>query len=411
VTRHTALGSASPDLAWVADVLWGGSPFGVSLGEIPGDREIVEAYVVVPNAARPRLLLPVERRPALGAARAGARLRGWRMRAERAAVAALARGRVVGLAFRDRLTVHADAGASAAGGLLADELAEVLGQRVWLAVNVRPPSPYRKPVVQAVAGDGRVLAYAKVAWSGLTDGNVRAEARALRAIEACERVAAPRIIGESQWRDHTVLVTAAMPRELRRLATRPPSVDVTREVAGVRGLIESRYSDSAIRGRLRERLERTRSVDPLPAVGAAVLDLLNVLDGSGGVDVVAGAWHGDWSPWNLALHRGRVWAWDWEYSRGDVALGLDIPHFHLQVAFIARRRGFAASLSAAHDAAAADLSELGWDERGRALVRGLHVAEVALRYLEAEAHGARAHPRFVAEAVATLRAETDRAAP
>jgi hypothetical protein len=384
----------------------------VSLGEVAADRRVVEAYIVVPDAARPRLLLPIERRPAFGAARAGARLRGWRMRAERAAVAALALSGVVRLGFRDRLTVHADATVSASHRLLADELTQLLGERVWLAVNVRPPSPYRKPVIQAIAGDGRVLAYAKVAWSELTDGNVRAESRALRAVESCERVAAPRVIGEARWRDHPVLVTAPMPRALRRFrsTTRPPSPDVTRDVAGVRGLVETSYAGSTVRARLRERLERARRVDPLPSVGAAVDDLLAALDASGGVDVVAGDWHGDWSPWNLALHRGQVWAWDWEYSRGDVPLGLDLPHFHLQVAFIARRQGFAASLAGAHDAAAADLSELGWDERGRGLVRGLHGAEVALRYLEAEANGARANPRFLAEAVATLRAEADRAA-
>jgi hypothetical protein len=412
VTGHTDLGSASPDLAWVADVLWRESGVvGVSLGDAPAWAQTLEAYAVVPSATRPRLLLPIERVPAFGAARAGARLRGWRMRAERAAVAALARGGLVRVVFRDRLTVFGEAGATAARRGLVAELTDVLGERVWLAVNVRPPTPYRKPVIQAVARDGRVLAYAKVAWSELTDRNVQAEGRALQAIQSCERVAAPRVLGETRWRGHTVLVTAPMPRGLRRFGTtRPPSVGVTRDVAGIRGLEESAYSASAVRARLRARLERVRTVDALPAVAAAVSEVLDALDTAGHVDIVGASWHGDWSPWNLAIGGDRVWAWDWEYSRGDVPLGLDIPHFHLQVGFIARRRSYAASFADAHDAAGGDLSELGWDERGRALLRGVHGAEVALRYLEAEANGARANPRFVAEAVPALRAEADRAA-
>jgi hypothetical protein len=291
-------------------------------------------------------------------------------------------------------------------------LGDLLGERVSIAVNVRPPGPYRKPVVQAVARDGRVVAYAKVAWSRLTDVNVGAERDALRAAASCRHIGAPRVMGELDWRDHVVLVTAPMPGTLRRFPSerRPPSVEVTSEVAALRGSVTARFDRSGARARLHERLAPMVAVGVRPPIAGGLSDLLDALDASGGTDVPTGSWHGDWSPWNLGMDGHRVWAWDWEYSRTDVPLGLDIPHFHLQVGFIARRWGFADSLDRAHGAAAADLSDLGWDRSGRRLLRGVHVAEIALRYLEAEANGARANPRFVAEAVPTLRAEADRAA-
>ena len=408
MSRATGLTAAHPDLAWVADVLWGPDAL-VSLGTARAAPEL-ETYLIVPSARRPRLLLPADGHAAFGAARAGTRLRPPRVRAERAAVAWLARARVDRFVFRDRLVVHDTP--PGADRRLVDALGDVVGERVSIAVNVRPPGPYRKPVVQAMTRDGRVVAYAKVAWNRLTDVNVGAEAGALRAVAASRQISAPRVIGELEWRDHVVLVTAPMPRMLRRFPSEhgPPGPEITHEVATLVGSATSRFDRSGARARLRDRLASVVASGVRPAVTEGVSDLVDGLDTSASTDVAVGSWHGDWSPWNLALEGARVWAWDWEFSRADVPLGLDIPHFHLQARFIGRRRGFAESVDRAHIAAAPALSELGWDRTGRRIVRGVHVAEIALRYLEAEANGARANPRFVAEAVPTLRAEADRAA-
>ena len=43
-----------------------------------------------------------------------------------------------------------------------------------------------------------------------------------------------------------------------------------------------------------------------------------------------GAWHGDWAPWNMAAHDGRVMLWDWERFETDVPVGFDALHFELQ---------------------------------------------------------------------------------
>jgi len=52
------------------------------------------------------------------------------------------------------------------------------------------------------------------------------------------------------------------------------------------------------------------------------------------------AWHGDWSPWNMAWRRRRVQLWDWERFETGVPVGMDRLHYVLSA--LARTEGFTA---------------------------------------------------------------------
>ena len=401
---------AGPDLVWLCEVLWGGLPgVRVVLGDGPPGARVLERYAVVPSTTRPRMLLPVVGRAAWAAAKGGRATRSPSASRQRVAAGLAARAGVGRAAF-DRLTVLVTDDPGVVEDGLAGALGRTVGQEVLLAVNVRPPSPYRKPVAQAVTSDGRVLAYAKISCNDLTAANVEAEARALVAAAEIRAVRAPALLALTAWRERPVLVTAPMPATLRRLDPRrsvpPPAA--TGAVAGLFGISQMPYGSGPIRARLVARFGDARESGALPEVAGALGDLLDAADACGGVPLTVGAWHGDWSPWNLAWQGSQLWAWDWEYARADVPLGLDLPHFGFQTAFIGARRGLAVSFGSARTAAAAGLGALGVEGAARELTFALHVAEVALRYLEAEAQGVEANPRFVQEAVPVLRAEADR---
>lgn len=396
----------SEDLAWVADVIWGGSEgVEVCLGSAPHGRVPIETYRVVPGRRAPRLLLPVDPRMAWAAARDGRATRSRRASSQRTLAGIAARaGR---LALRDKLTVHAEPGAQAR--TLAAAMGEVVGARVGLAVNVRPPGPYRKPVAQVIDGGGRVLAYAKVAWNDLTDVNVKAEADALEAVgRSGAAVGVPSVKAMLSWKGRTVLLTDPMPAGLRRFHGMAPDPSVVAGIAAAGGVVEQSLGDGRVLERLRARLVGARGA--LPAVAEATGQLLDALGTDAGVIVPTGRWHGDWSRWNLGTFGERLWAWDWEYSRTGVPLGLDLPHFHFQSAFIAQRRDLGAAFDHARAKGSGELSAIGLGPDAIRVVLGVHAAEVALRYLEAEAAGARANPRFVREAVPVLRAAADRVA-
>ena len=50
-----------------------------------------------------------------------------------------------------------------------------------------------------------------------------------------------------------------------------------------------------------------------------------------------GAWHGDWTPWNMSRRRGRLQLWDWERFETGVPLGLDRCHYAVNA--VTRRDG------------------------------------------------------------------------
>ncbi|OLT27979.1 hypothetical protein BJF79_42195 [Actinomadura sp. CNU-125] len=61
---------------------------------------------------------------------------------------------------------------------------------------------------------------------------------------------------------------------------------------------------------------------------AAVVEEIGARHGA--LDLDFGAWHGDWTPWNMAWHRGVLRLWDWERFERRVPLGFDLVHYRLQ---------------------------------------------------------------------------------
>jgi hypothetical protein len=88
-----------------------------------------------------------------------------------------------------------------------------------------------------------------------------------------------------------------------------------------------------------------------------------------------GAWHGDWTSWNMARAHGRVILWDWERFETGVLQGLD--HCHFVVNAQTRRYGFDAA-TILH--ALRDVEPVGQAPDARAVTVGVYLARLALRY-------------------------------
>ena len=65
------------------------------------------------------------------------------------------------------------------------------------------------------------------------------------------------------------------------------------------------------------------------------LDVLR--DSDTGRSHAMGAWHGDWTPWNMSRRRNRLQLWDWERFETGVPLGMD--RCHNAVNAVCRRDG------------------------------------------------------------------------
>lgn len=70
------------------------------------------------------------------------------------------------------------------------------------------------------------------------------------------------------------------------------------------------------------------------------LNQLNKLYDSLNIDrqINIGMAHGDFTPWNTFMHKGKLALIDWEFARMDMPLGFDFFHFHLQSGIMLHRK-------------------------------------------------------------------------
>jgi hypothetical protein len=288
---------------------------------------------VLPHALAPRLLVPV--RNPTAAARAMLRFSAGLSTPDtvkRLGVSSLLRARA-GAAFPDRITVIERAGS------LRGYLGEVFGERVDFSLGLGTARANRKPVLQVFDARGRSIAFVKIGGAEVTEALVRAEAAALQRLAETDlppELDVPRLLHFGTWEGATVLAMTALKTSLLQRPRGQFSVPVNEMrrfhaafSEGSRPLTESplwnqmvtaqeSLVSSGVRERLGEALEHMRRAAddrPLPL----------------------GAWHGDWTPWNMSRRRGRLQLWDWERFETGVPRHLDRCHYGVNV--VTRRDG------------------------------------------------------------------------
>jgi hypothetical protein len=285
----------------------------------------IAEYLVVPDARRPRLLVPSgSRRVATAAVRRYAEPQSRAAKLKRDAVAALRTGasRVL---LRDRIRVTGPAEESIDGYLRAE-----LGRELAVSIHIGPARANRKPVLQLIAPDGETFGFGKLGIGPLTQRLVRAETTTLTTLADCRltKLTVPQVLHAGQWRDRPVLVQSALPVWLPRAPLTPRRLAAAmRDVAGCRGYASGPLVGSAYWAELRGRLA---AVDGRPegvALAAAAELLARHI---GETSLRYGAWHGDWSPWNMANLADELLVWDWERFAQGVPVGFDALHYELQ---------------------------------------------------------------------------------
>ena len=296
-----------------------------------------EAYLALPRAANPRVLVPLGSTKA--AAAALARNHDATSKKARLAKAALGAGLRVGLTQRlaDRVDIFADPALPAAErpqALLTEHLRALYGRAdLEMAVILGVPRLNRKPVLQILAADGTVVGYVKAAWNDLTKGLVRNEAAVLGDLAVAGPEGAgpstftpPALIAAGPWGDLELIAASALPNAARpdAAAVFDPPMPVIAEIAGLWGRSTGRLGASPYWAGVRARLAAA------PAPSETLRGAVDWVEGRyGGVTMAFGGWHGDFTPWNMARLDGATYLWDWERAAPAPA-GLDLVHFLFQ---------------------------------------------------------------------------------
>lgn len=316
-------------LAEVLDLLY---PAPCSLtGEGP-DR--VAEYLVVPHARKPKVLIPVgSRRVAAAAVRRFAEPQGRIGKLKRDAVVAALRTGAWPALLRDRVRINAP---GKGADTIDSYLQHSLGSQLSISIHIGPARANRKPVLQLLTPHGRTFAFAKLGTGPLTRRLVRAETAALTALShiALEQIAVPGVLHTGQWNGHQVLVQSALPIwRPRAPLSREALTQAMLEVAHACGTSRGWLATSPYWADLRNRLA---NVTDQPD-GNQLYEAARVLiDRCGDIPLTYGAWHGDWSPWNMANVAGdehapeKLLVWDWERFTPGVPMGFDALHHELQ---------------------------------------------------------------------------------
>jgi hypothetical protein len=393
----------APELAWLAEVLWGPTPeVELVVGAEPEAAPAAQRWGALPDLARPRVLVPLaSNRAAAEAVRQYSDGMTQRARLAKAAVGLALRSGALPWWLRRRGRVVAAAG-PAQGSLLGDHVPAALGRSdLAAAIVLGPVRPNRKPVVQLIGRDGRPVGYMKVGWNDLTRRLVRAEADTLRRLAGAHPrgFTAPDLLHQGRWQGLDITIGSALPHRLLRRGRRYalPPVAVSREIAALGGVEETTLGASRWWAGLPQRLAPVRRA--MADKSATLEATMERLAARTSTRLAFGTWHGDWGPWNLRATPGRLLVWDWERSADGVPLGFDLLHFGYQTALQGLGQPPAVAAATARDRAAPHLAALGQRSGVEELLCDLYLLERLCRAAEAEASAVTGRPDTVGAAL------------
>ncbi|MGW4639207.1 hypothetical protein ACWEN6_11795 [Sphaerisporangium sp. NPDC004334] len=229
-------------------------------------------------------------------------------------------------------------------GTIETYLSEVFGRPVKVIVHVRPARrANRKPILEIRSGSGEPLAFVKIGDTERSRSLVRHESAVLEALAGLPLrvVAAPTVLHHGVWNGLDVLALSPLATRRRRV----PAALLEDAVHEIAALAVPRATPGEGRPSPfvpSQRPSEDDLADPAPhlatghpARSCAAGDEVN--DGAARVLRLPAdgrgdhAWHGDFSPWNMALSPdGRLAVWDWERFTTGVPLGFDALHHFFQ---------------------------------------------------------------------------------
>ncbi|MFN8078126.1 MAG: hypothetical protein U0Q19_01040 [Kineosporiaceae bacterium] len=347
-------------------------PMRLAFGAVPEGWREIEAWRVIPRRDAPRFLVPVEPTAAARTVLSHNGLRTRKVAATRR-LAALAM-RPLAAVTGDRTVLRLSApdridDADIEQAVITRHLRRRLPQATSTAISLRDFHPRAKPTVQLVDDDGRVVAFAKVASDPTTGERVLTEADLMDQLgagldPAISPIRLPTVLDTGRCGPFAYSVVEPLPDDARRVKPDDEALVLRALAAFGGGRSAVRTMPLAQTALWDDVMARATAAQPARAARpdlVAGLDRLTAtalrLDAA--VAVPVGRYHGDWTPWNMGISNGVIWAWDLEYGSPQGPLGLDALRWTFQVQHVTGGATFTEAVAAMTAAAPHVLAPLG----------------------------------------------------
>ncbi len=221
---------------------------------------------------------------------------------------------------------------------LLEHIKKILGRRdIIFSISLGTSGPYRKPVIQVITLDGKILGYVKVGWNEATSKLVRHETQILKTLAQSLLLSfiVPRVLHNSYWDDHFICIQSApeviseeSPKELKVI-----HLGALKELATFR-MKRMSLQKSHFWTTLKQRVKRVTNAYYKSVLERGIVTL----------EVEIGKRflpfhfrHGDFTPWNTKWVEGRLFIFDWEYASEEASPGWDLFHFLIQSMLLLHR--------------------------------------------------------------------------
>jgi len=191
-------------------------------------------------------------------------------------------------------------------------------------------SPHRKVVVQIMDDRGNLKGFAKFTRSPPIAELLMHEAATLRRMQALDLHSAhiPMVLFAGQHGDNTLLITDTLKTAYTPSTVRFTAVHQAFLEELARKTAQPQRLAGEVAASLAARVERMRP--QLDGAWRQRLDAaVTALAAHPALPLPAGFSHGDFTPWNTFIIKGRLYVFDWEYAEDAVPPSNDIIHFVL----------------------------------------------------------------------------------
>ena len=210
---------------------------------------------------------------------------------------------------------------------------------IEFAISLGTPGPDRKPVIQILTSEGKVVGFVKIG-DELTNNLIVNEADAITGLSQLAPVSFcfPELIYKGWWNNHYFLIQSTPSQKLLSAPQRINSchVEFLKELADVNPT-RITLDKSIFWQELNEKIESISEKNHYYNIAREVLvRVQNEIDNT---LLPFHMCHGDFAPWNTYLDGKKLFLFDWEYSVNQALPGRDLFHFIVQTNYLLKKTG------------------------------------------------------------------------